>query len=85
MVLQMCMALLLCRGAHSAQFTALVLLPSWRQAKALRWKLSTRRADGAGDGFSEKHTELTAEELKDKETHLIKQVTGGGKTVAPVN
>jgi hypothetical protein len=54
--------------------TAVALLPSSHQAKALRWKLSTRRADGAGDGFSEKHSELTADELKDKETHLVKQV-----------
>lgn len=45
------------------------------QAKALRWKLSTRRPDGAGDGFAEKHTDMTPEELKEKETHLVKQVS----------
>lgn len=44
------------------------------QAKALRWKLTTRRADGADGGFAEKHSDLPPEELQDKEQHLVKQV-----------
>jgi uncharacterized membrane protein YgcG len=56
------------------------LLPSTHptpQAKALRWKLSTRRPDGAGDGFAEKHGDVTAKELKEKEQALVKQVGSG--------
>lgn len=49
-----------------------------QQAKALRWKLTTRRGDGAGDGFADKHSDLSPEELQEKEQHLVKQVRQEG-------
>jgi hypothetical protein len=44
------------------------------QARALRWKLTTRRRDGAGDGFRDKHSDLTQEQLQQQEQHLVQQV-----------
>lgn len=44
------------------------------QAKQLQWKLTTRRRDGAGDFFREKHTDLSDEELARQEQHLAAQV-----------
>eukprot|EP00883_Tetradesmus_obliquus_P002426 jgi/Sobl393_1/12606/SZX60780.1 len=44
------------------------------EARALRWKLTTRRRDGAGDGFRDKHSDLSPEQLEQQEQHLVQQV-----------
>jgi hypothetical protein len=49
------------------------------QARALRWKLTTRRRDGAGDGFRDKHTDLSPEQLQQQEQHLVQQVRWQGQ------
>jgi hypothetical protein len=47
------------------------------QAAMLRWKLTTRRHDGASEEFTEKHkAELGPEEIKKAEQHLAAQVGG---------
>ena len=44
----------------------------------LRWKLTTKRHDGASEEFTEKHkAELGPEEIKEAEQHLAAQVGGG--------
>jgi hypothetical protein len=52
----------------------LLLLLLLLQARALRWKLTTRRHDGAGDGFRDKHSDLTPQQLQQQEQHLVQQV-----------
>jgi hypothetical protein len=60
-----------------------VLLPLLLlQARALRWKLTTRRHDGAGDGFRDKHTDLTPQQLQQQEQHLVQQVGRQGGAAA---
>lgn len=53
------------------------------QAKQLKWKLSTRRQDAAGDGFADKHLDLTPEQLKEHEQHLVQQVKNVGDSPWP--
>jgi hypothetical protein len=75
MALYLCIVLVWpCTGPACDTLPVALLLYCACQAKALRWKLTTRRADGADGGFAEKHSDLPPEELQDKEQHLVKQV-----------